>query len=133
MTLILAGKIKHCYYYYFHYRELKESLKNTIYFSNIINLKKLILSMTAHEGSWLASRLLASDTEVDDHAASIGVKHGQHIVSHSCYSWPSQPGFVTIVVSYVPHDAELASVPYTIRNTLRKCLPQEGFEPARVP
>ena len=64
--------------------------------NNNTNNNVKILSATAGEGPWLTSRLLASpprmslDTEVDDHAASIKLTCGPHVVSSSRYSWYSQ-------------------------------------------
>ena len=63
-------------------------------------LEKKILSTTAHEGPFTSQLLashpyMSSDTAMDDHAASIEVICGQHVVSSSHYSWPSQLGFAT--------------------------------------
>ena len=57
---------------------------------------------------------MSSDTEVYDHAASIEVTCGWHIVSSSRYRWPSQPDMLPIVASQIPHDAGLSLVPEKI-------------------
>ena len=79
---------------------------------------------------WLTSRLLAShphmssDTDVDDHEASINMKLAHHILSR--YTWSSHSEFTTYPSFHIPHDAGLAPVPHTARNSLRKFLPQCG-------
>ena len=59
-------------------------------YTTIDSLIIIIHSVTDLEGPWLTSQLLAShprmssDTEVDDHAASVEVTCDQHIISPSC-------------------------------------------------
>ena len=75
--------------------------KMTAILSQITVIIIIILSATVLKGTSLNRQLLASrpcmssDTEVDDHAASIEVMCGQHVVFPSRYSRSSQAGFTT--------------------------------------
>ena len=71
---------------------------------------------------------MSSDIEVDDHAASIEVICGQHVIAG-----PLNQDSLPTVASQISHSAGLAPVPYTGRNSLRNFLAPEGFDPARVP
>ena len=68
-----------------------------------------------------------SDTEVDDHAASIEMTSAPPDVTTGLCNQNS----LSIVASQIPQDAEVSTVPYTGRNYMRKFLPPWRFEPAQ--
>ena len=72
---------------------------------------------------------MSTDTEVDDHAASIEVISDSAVVIDGLRNQDGLP----IVASQISLDVGLAPIPYTGRNSLRKCLPTGGLEPAHVP